>query len=48
MAVAQGAVCLVEVTAIQGSAPRGPGAWMAVQTQELIGTIGGGHLEWEA
>lgn len=47
-AVAQGAVCLVEVTAVQGSAPRGPGAWMAVQAQDLMGTIGGGHLEWEA
>ena len=40
--------CLVEVTAVQGSAPRGPGAWMAVSTEGLIGTIGGGHLEWEA
>ena len=46
-AVAQDAVCLVEVIAVQGSAPRGPGAWMAVQAQDLIGTIGGGHLEWE-
>ena len=47
-AVAQGLVCLVEVVSVQGSAPRGPGAWMAVQPCALIGTIGGGHLEWEA
>lgn len=47
-AAAQGNLCLVEVVATQGSAPRGPGAWMAVQAEGLIGTIGGGHLEWEA
>ena len=46
--VAQHHVCLVEVLAVQGSAPRGPGAWMAVTVDGLIGTIGGGHLEWEA
>lgn len=50
-AVAQGPMCLVEVTRVQGSAPRGVGAWMAVPLragQALIGSIGGGHLEWEA
>lgn len=47
-AAAQGAVCLVEVVAVQGSAPRATGAWMAVHAQGLIGSIGGGHLEWEA
>lgn len=47
-ALAQGPACWVEVVATQGSAPRGRGAWMAVQPQSLIGTIGGGHLEWEA
>ena len=49
-AVRQGPVCLVEVMSTQGSAPRGRGAWMAVQPAQadLIGTIGGGHLEWEA
>lgn len=47
-ALAQGPLCWVEVVATQGSAPRGRGAWMAVQPQSLIGTIGGGHLEWEA
>lgn len=43
-----GPVCLVEIVRTLGSAPRGPGAWMAVQGEALIGTIGGGHLEWEA
>lgn len=47
-ALAHTAVCWVEVVATQGSAPRGAGAWMAVHAQGLIGTIGGGHLEWEA
>ncbi|MBQ0133024.1 MAG: hypothetical protein KBT18_12895, partial [Comamonas sp.] len=46
VAVGQAPVCVVEVLATQGSAPRGRGAWMAVQPQGLIGTIGGGHLEW--
>ena len=44
-------MCLVEVTRVQGSAPRGVGAWMAVPLragQALLGSIGGGHLEWEA
>lgn len=46
--VVQGKVCLVEVAAVQGSAPRACGAWMAVSAQGVMGTIGGGHLEWEA
>lgn len=46
--VVQGQVCLVEVAAVQGSAPRACGAWMAVSAQGVMGTIGGGHLEWEA
>ncbi|WP_376747628.1 MULTISPECIES: xanthine dehydrogenase accessory protein XdhC [Comamonas] len=45
---AQAPVCLVEVEAVQGSAPRSAGAWMALQGTALVGTIGGGHLEWEA
>ena len=44
----QGPVCLVEVLGTQGSAPRGRGAWMAVAPGALVGTIGGGHLEWQA
>jgi xanthine dehydrogenase accessory factor len=45
--VAESAV-LVTVHATQGSAPREPGAWMAVFAQGIAGTIGGGHLELDA
>ena len=36
---------LVHVESTQGSAPREAGTWMAVFTQALVGTVGGGHLE---
>lgn len=39
---------LVSVDATQGSAPREAGAWMAVFAGDLVGTIGGGHLEFQA
>ncbi len=39
---------LVQVQATEGSAPRDAGAWMAVFAGSLVGTIGGGHLEFEA
>ena len=39
---------LVSVDATQGSAPREAGAWMAVFARDVAGTIGGGHLEFEA
>lgn len=39
---------LVRVLAVRGSAPREAGAWMAVGAAQCVGTIGGGHLEWEA
>jgi len=39
---------LVTVQAHRGSVPREPGAWMAVFAQTSMGTIGGGHLEWQA
>jgi xanthine dehydrogenase accessory factor len=39
---------LVQVHATQGSAPRDAGTWMAVLAGEVIGTIGGGHLEFQA
>ncbi len=39
---------LVQVQATQGSAPRDAGTWMAVLGNEVIGTIGGGHLEFQA
>ena len=38
----------VSVAATEGSVPREVGAWMAVLPQGVIGTIGGGHLEWAA
>ncbi len=39
---------LVQVVRVQGSGPREPGAWMAVFGDGQVGTIGGGHLEWQA
>ena len=39
---------LVQVSAVEGSVPREVGAWMAVFTDALVGTVGGGHLEFEA
>jgi xanthine dehydrogenase accessory factor len=39
---------LVTVHGTQGSVPREAGAWMAVFAQDVIGTIGGGHLEFDA
>jgi xanthine dehydrogenase accessory factor len=47
----QEAFVLVRVTHTEGSAPREVGALMAVGTEAsrpIIGTIGGGHLEWQA
>ena len=39
---------LVVVVSAQGSVPRETGAWMAVFPDIVVGTIGGGHLEWQA
>ncbi len=39
---------LVEVVAHQGSAPRETGTRMLVSAAEVLGTVGGGHLEWKA
>jgi xanthine dehydrogenase accessory factor len=39
---------LVTVVAVQGSAPREPGARMLVLDDRLEGSIGGGHLEFAA
>lgn len=39
---------LVTVSRTQGSVPREVGTWMAVWPQRQVGTIGGGHLEWDA
>ena len=39
---------LVTVAAAKGSVPREPGTKMIVTADRLLGTIGGGHLEWKA
>jgi xanthine dehydrogenase accessory factor len=43
-----GPAVLVRVLRVQGSVPRDAGAWMAVFGQDLLGTIGGGHMEFSA
>lgn len=40
------ATVLVTIVEVKGSAPREPGVRMLVTADSLIGTIGGGHLEW--
>jgi len=42
------AAVVVEVTAHQGSVPRETGTRMLVSSAEVLGTIGGGHLELKA
>ena len=39
---------LVTVAGAEGSVPREPGAWMAVFADAVVGTIGGGRLEFDA
>jgi xanthine dehydrogenase accessory factor len=39
---------LVSVQASRGSVPREAGTWMAVFASGFVGTIGGGHLEFQA
>lgn len=39
---------LVSVHGTRGSVPREAGTWMAVLDGDLVGTIGGGRLEWDA
>jgi len=43
-----GPACLVSVARTEGSVPRERGAWMAVFADALVGTIGGGHVEFQA
>ena len=38
---------LATVERVQGSGPREVGAWMAVFEDEVVNTIGGGHLEFD-
>jgi len=46
--LAQAPAVLVSVSETRGSVPRERGAWMAVFADTLVGTIGGGQLEWVA
>ena len=46
--LARGVALLVTVDTTRGSVPREAGAWMAVFDDMLVGTIGGGRLEFEA
>ncbi len=46
--LSQAPAVLVRVQSTQGSVPREAGAWMAVFEDEVLGTIGGGHLEFDA
>jgi xanthine dehydrogenase accessory factor len=39
---------VVSIASTQGSVPREAGTWMAVFASQIIGTIGGGHVEFEA
>jgi xanthine dehydrogenase accessory factor len=39
---------LIEVTRTRGSTPREAGTFMLVSTDRLWGTVGGGHMEFEA
>jgi len=44
----QGVAALVRVETARGSTPRETGAWMVVGAGSIIGTIGGGQLEYMA
>jgi len=39
---------LVTVQSLKGSGPREAGAWMVVSAQGVLGTVGGGRLEYDA
>ena len=46
--LAAGPLVRIVVARVQGSGPRDAGAWMAVAADGLVGTIGGGKLEFDA
>jgi xanthine dehydrogenase accessory factor len=46
--LAEAPAVLVTVRRTQGSVPREAGTWMAVWRERVLGTIGGGHLEFDA
>lgn len=39
---------VVSIASTQGSVPRDASTWMAVFASQIVGTIGGGHVEYEA
>jgi xanthine dehydrogenase accessory factor len=39
---------VISIASTQGSVPREAGTWMAVFASKIVGTIGGGHVEFEA
>ena len=39
---------VVSIASTQGSVPREAGTWMAVFANQIVGTVGGGHVEFEA
>ncbi|MDI9332872.1 MAG: xanthine dehydrogenase accessory protein XdhC [Cytophagales bacterium] len=39
---------LITVTQTQGSVPRETGTWMVVADDKIMGTLGGGHVEFQA
>lgn len=45
---AEAPLVLVTVVRAEGSVPREVGAWMAVRADGVTGTVGGGHLEFDA
>jgi xanthine dehydrogenase accessory factor len=45
---AESAVARIVVAGVRGSAPRTSGTCMLVSGRRILGTIGGGHLEWVA
>ena len=46
--LADGDAVMVSVVSTRGSVPREVGAWMAVFEDAVVGTVGGGHLEYDA
>ena len=47
MIAQHGAAVLITQCVVEGSAPREPGTKMLVSTKEVVGTIGGGNLEFQ-
>lgn len=43
-----GSVVRIMLASVRGSAPREPGTSMLVDSNDIVGTIGGGQLEWSA